>query len=99
MIYSGSNREEYCVEVLDEGAGGEEGKLLDDNRNWESDMEMSLSDAREKLEGAIFTLGRLTDSNGEEGRLEKERQAIFNQLTDRTRRPVRQGYLKESPNS
>jgi hypothetical protein len=54
-------------------------------------MEMSSSDAREKLEGAILISGRLTNSNGEEGRLEKGRRAIFNQLTDRTRRSVRQG--------
>jgi hypothetical protein len=65
------------VEARNEGAGGEEVKLLDDGGNWESDIKTSLSDAMERFDGDIMMLGKSTDGDGEEGRLEKERWAIL----------------------
>jgi hypothetical protein len=74
---SGFGREGRGVEARNEGAGGEEVKLLDDGGNWESDIKTSLSDAMERFDGDIMMLGKSTDGDGEEGRLEKERWAIL----------------------
>lgn len=76
VIPSGPGRERRNVETQDEGAG-DEAKLTDDGGSWESDMKTSSSDTMEIFDGAILILGRLTDGNGEEGGLEKERHTIF----------------------
>ena len=74
------------MDAEDEGAGGEEVMLLDDGSSWESDIKTSSSASMKRFEGAILIRGRLTDGDGEEARLEKERRTIFKVRNgDRTR--------------